>query len=232
MQTQDDNNYLPIPLYHGTSTLFLNSIINNGLGGVDPISEWKIIELSKEVYQQSELHLKGNSLFIKSACSFKSMTEQSNLGCLNWQHGKPYLSSYEITAAKYPIGNKFGSEILTYTFEFLKELINLKIKYVMKDLYEKYRFLFDLLETNPKPVLIKATNIPISALLTENGGDPKSYINEISDLLKYKSENKKNNLPQFNFQLISAIPITKLNYWGIRVVNYSDIWPKYNLYEI
>lgn len=45
----DKNGRLLIDLYPGTSTLFLDSIIGNGLGAVNPMKEWGILELAREV---------------------------------------------------------------------------------------------------------------------------------------------------------------------------------------
>lgn len=41
---------LNIHLYHGTSTLFLDSILKHGLAGVNPVKEWELVELCNEVY--------------------------------------------------------------------------------------------------------------------------------------------------------------------------------------
>src|ERR1044071_6013102 len=88
----NDENHLTIDLFHGTSTLFMDSIIQNGLGGINPVIEWKLLELSKEVYELSEQHLQETKLFKVSSTSFKKMTEQSNGGSFNFQHGDTYLS--------------------------------------------------------------------------------------------------------------------------------------------
>ena len=136
------DNQLNIDLYHGTSTLFLDSIVENGLGGINPIAEWKILDLCKEVYGLSEQHLTETELFQKSAYSLKLMAEQTNNGGFNYQHGDCYLSPSMQTAARYAIDMEYGSEILSYTMMFLKELINRDIQGVKSDLYRKYPKLF------------------------------------------------------------------------------------------
>jgi len=41
-------------LYHGTLSLFLDGIIKNGLGGMNPISEWKNLDLAREIHPMVE----------------------------------------------------------------------------------------------------------------------------------------------------------------------------------
>ena len=36
---------LTIDLFHGTSSLFLDSILSHGLGGINPVKDWKILEI-------------------------------------------------------------------------------------------------------------------------------------------------------------------------------------------
>jgi hypothetical protein len=36
---------LNFDLYHLTSTLFLDSIVQNGLGAINPVREWNILDL-------------------------------------------------------------------------------------------------------------------------------------------------------------------------------------------
>ena len=57
----DENGRLLIDLYHGTSTLFLDSIIANGFGAVNPINgefwNWSYLGLA------NALHIKPDKLF-------------------------------------------------------------------------------------------------------------------------------------------------------------------------
>lgn len=104
----NNKNQLTIDLFHGTSTLFLDSIVQNGLGGINPISQWNVLELSKEVLELSEEHLKENEIYVIKSFSFRKMTEQSNEGMFNFQHGQTYLSPSRDTASSYAINKEFG----------------------------------------------------------------------------------------------------------------------------
>lgn len=223
---------LPVDLYHGTSTLFLDSIIASGLGAVNPIKEWNVLELSKEVYDLSVIHLQETGLFQVSSSSFKFMTEQKNSGSFNFQHGSTYLSPSKQTAAHYAIRKRYGSEILTYTIEFLKELLCMDISYVKKDLYMKYPEIFGFIECCPSPLLVQVSNVNKWSLLDEYGSDPQQNINQIEELAIEDSSLIDTYLQQCNFRLTSPVTVENLKFWLINVQEWNPQFPKYNLYQI
>ena len=45
-----DGERMLLPLYHGTSTMFHSSIVDNGLGAVNPNDEVRSLELISELY--------------------------------------------------------------------------------------------------------------------------------------------------------------------------------------
>jgi len=222
---------LPCPLYHGTSTLFLDSIVSHGLGGVNPIVEWKLVDLAKEVFALSEEYLKKTELFQISSYSFKKMAEQSNGGSFNFQHGDTYLSPSKQTAARYAIGKRYGSEMLTYTINFLTELLRMDIDYVKLDLRKKYKKIFGLIGANPSPLLIMVNTIDKTSLLNEYGEDPSDNFAEMSEVLE---DNLDPNLclQQTNFRLSVPIQANELRFWLINVQKLHSLTPKYNLYEV
>jgi hypothetical protein len=224
--------FLPINLYHGTSTIFLDSIIENGLGGINPIKEWKLLELSKEIYSLSEQHLQETDLFKVSSRSFKNMSEQSNSGLFNWQHGDTYLSPSINTAARYAINKEFGSEFLTYNIIFLKELIKAKIPYVTVELFKKYKKIFGLIEAKPSPIIVQTTKIPISFLLDEHGNDCASNIEQINELMHLDDALRQLYLQQCNFRLTRPIQKSDLTFWFVNVQEWNPLSPKYNLYNL
>ena len=225
------NTKLPIDLYHGTSTLFLDSIIKNGLGGINPAIEWKVLELTQEVYKLSELHLKETHLFQVSSNSFKQMAKQSNNG-FNFQHGDTYLSPARSTAARYAMSKRYGSELLTYTIDFLKELISLDIHYVKNNLYKKYPKVFGLIEANPSPLIIQVKNLSASSLLNEYGESATENLKEINELMNETSSMRDRMLQQTNFRLTTPVGADNLKFFLVNVQNWDPYGPKYNMYEL
>lgn len=107
------------------------------------------------------------------------MVEQSDEGAFNFQHGDTYLSPAPGTACRYAIRKEYGSEVLTYTLRFLKELLQKEIKYVESDLFMKYREVYGLIEAKPSPLLIKVKGISTEALLSEHGDSPKENYEQL-----------------------------------------------------
>jgi hypothetical protein len=224
---------LTIPLYHGTSTLFLGSIIKHGLGGFNAMKEWKIFELAKEVYNLSEEHLIHTDLFKRSSASFSKMVNQSNADIYNWQHGETYLSSSSQTAARYAINKEYGSELLTYTLNFLNQLLKLNLSYVKGDLYRKYENVFALIEMRPAPILIEVEGVPKSSLIDELGNDPQLQFANIEDVLQSGVADPQLYLQRTNFRLVSPIPVSsRIKFWLIDVKYWHQFDSHYDLYEI
>lgn len=111
-------NSLPIPLYHGTSTLFLDGILRTGLGGLNPIAEWRVLEFAKAIHPLVTQYLSQDERWMVKAQSFGFMVDQKSAH-MNFQHGDTYLSPALETAARYAIDKRYGSELLTYGLEFL-----------------------------------------------------------------------------------------------------------------
>ncbi len=223
---------LNFDLYHGTSTLFLDSIVQHGLGAINPVKEWNILDLCREVYELSEEYLRDTQLYANSIHSFKMMAEQSNEKVFNYQHGDTYLSPAKSTAIRYAINKEYGSEMLTYTIDFLKELLKKEISYVSTELYQKYWKIYDLIEAKPSPLLVQIKNVNINSLLSEKGDDPIINLNILQDFIKEGNESFEIMGQQLNFRLTTPIDLKNLQFWLINVHKYHQFAPLYNLYEI
>lgn len=230
--TISSENRLNVDLYHGTSTLFLDSITQNGLGAINPVKEWNILELCQEVYELSEEHLKDTKLYEISIHSLKFMSEQMNKGSMNFQHGDTYLSPVKETGIRYAIDKEYGSELLTYTINFLKELLNKDIPYVKTELFQRFPKIFGLIEAKPSPILIQVKNADIFSLLSEDGKDPFYNLKFMQESMNKGGKMYDLLCQQSNFRLTAPIPIENLKFWFINVQEYHHILPKYNLYEI
>ena len=223
---------LNIDLYHGTSTLFLDSIVENGLGGINPVRDWNLLELAKEVFEQSKLYLEETEIFQKSCWSFENMVNQKVYENSNWQHGDTYLSPSIQTAVNYAIDKEYGSELFTYTLLFLKELTDRKIQYVIRDLYQRFPKMFQLINARPAPVLISASRISLTGLLNEHGEIPiENFIRLEKSFVERPDDYQKRN-GQNNFRLSGPIPVQQLKFYIVNITQWNIHQPVYNLYEI
>ncbi len=228
-----ENGLLSIPLYHGTSSLFLDSIIDHGLAGRNPIADWKILEIAKEVLNLSEIHLSDFETFVIREVSFRKMVDQKiTKGGMNFQHGDTYISPSERTAIQYAIDKQYGSELLTYTIDLLRELERRDVPGVRTTLYKKYHHIFSLLDISPAPILVKLTKVPVTNLLSEFGEDASDNLEMIEtnfrDHPKFANELNQQN----NFRLKIPIITDQLQFWLINVKSYSQWKPEYTLYKI
>jgi hypothetical protein len=231
MTQRDHSGRLPIPLYHGTSSLFLEGIFRTGLGGTNPILEWKILEFAQLIYPLTEQHLLSRPDLASRVQSFGWMVQQKSTG-MNFQHGDTYLSPARSTAVRYAVNKRYGSELLTYTLDLLGELIRLNIDAVTGRLYREYQQIFDLLDISPAPLLIRADNVFSTALKSEYGGDVEATIEQIRTTIQQSPRDWETMLQQCNFRLAEPIPAGELEIWMLAVSRWDRFTPEYSLYKL
>ena len=109
-----------------------------------------------------------------------------------------------------------GSELLTNTADFLKELIKRGIGEATHELYREYPEVFRLMETSPSALLIEINGLTISELKSENGDDPKEAI---EFLQKNKDLIKKTSLFK-NFRLLRRVDSSEIKIYMINVLEW------------
>jgi len=159
------------------------------------------------------------------------MVEQKSAG-LNFQHGHTYLSPSAGTASRYAINQRYGSELLTYTLEFLDELIRRKVTGVTDKLYQAYPHIFEKLDAPPAPLLVRVEGVAPTALLAENGGDATFNVKHICETVQGSSDSVDVLLQQYNFRLCRPVPVARLRFWFINVTRWSPYAPDYRLHAL
>jgi hypothetical protein len=224
------NEVFPLPLYHGTSTLFLEGILNLGLGGKDPLSDLGLPQFIIEIQPLIEANLLNTDTYQARAGSWEQMRMQ-RVGAWNFQHGQTYLSPSKDTAIRYASNKRYGSELLTYTLDFLQMLVDREIP-VISTLYQRYPRIFDLLSLSPAPLLIRVDDVPTISLLDERGNQPALAIAQVKKLMDKYPDQTDTLLQQLNFRLIDTIPKDLLRIWMINVIKHNMLAPECSLYEI
>lgn len=220
---------LPIPLYHGTSTLFLAGIAESGLGGTNPLAELRVLDFARAILPLVQEHFSSDRGWMQKAQSFGLMAQQLSAS-MNFQHGDAYLSPSRDTAIRYAVNKKFGSELLTYSLEFLQELLNRKVQGVADRLYQQFPQIFRFLDISCAPLLIEVNGIPTSSLIDEHGGDADHNISQIHEVLKDSAEMTGLLLQQTNFRLRVPAPLARLTFWLINVHQWHPFTPDYSLH--
>lgn len=222
------NAKLDLPLFHGTSSLFIESILEHGLGGQDPIATLKVRDFSEQLLPIAEEHLASNDDYLPKLQSFGLMIGQHK-GAMNFEHGQTYLSPSKLTAVRYASNNSYGSEILSSAIDFLR-ILWLKDVPAIKPLFQSYPQICGLLDLSPAPLLIEAKGVSISDLQSESGGDPTEHVR----LLKEISETDMIDVvgQQSNFRLVSPVPCEAIKVYLINVTRWHPGLPEYKLYQL
>lgn len=223
--------HLPVPLFHGTSSLFLDGIAKYGLGGKNPVTEWRLLEFARELAPLVETHLAPLDKFMVRAGSFRRMANQFS-AAMNFQHGETYLTPSRSTAIRYATSNSHGSELLSYSLEFLRALVDRDVPTVSDSLYRKYPHIFQKLDISVAPVLIQINNVSTLALESEFGGDSAHGIEEILAAYKDDSESVDDRCQQSNFRLRVPIPKADLSVWLVAVARWDPFQPDYELFPV
>lgn len=226
---------LTIPLYHGTSSIFLDSIFEFGLGGKNIITDWKVLEAAREIFYFAQTYCKSTNLWRISSPSFERMVNQESTGAgFNFQHGNVYLSPNRDTCIRYAT-KKDGSELISYTMDFFDEVKKLNQQKIVKDLCRKYPELFKLVNTVPAPILIEIRNIATSSLLDEHGNDPQKFLDRIDMNMNEEPELAIHMNQQLNFRLKNSFDSNEMKVSLINVANNNrklSATPTYSLYKI
>lgn len=162
---------LRLPLFHGTSSLWLESIGQNGLGGAwPPIHEAKAL-LGKilERIPPSDRDLGAEKMVLQEE------------GFTNWQHGQVYFSLAFDDAEHYARSNALGSELLSECLRHAEEF----------DLVEMLpEWLKDIAGLPKVPVVLKVAEVHIDWLEQERrlGGKAEDALKKLDEFReKYHS---------------------------------------------
>jgi hypothetical protein len=222
---------LPFPLFHGTSTAFLEDIRSLGLGAKDPLAEIGLYEFVKDLMPIIDANLKGMAIYEARRQSFGLMAEQK-IAAMNFQHGQTYLSPSKKTAIRYAVNKRYGSELLSYSLVFLQLLLDLEVPGVASELYQRHPAVFRFLDISPSPMLVRADDVPLASLLTENGKDTAGSVERLLQLWETGEKQLEEFGQQTNFRLINPLAASQTKLWFVNVTEWNSFTPKYTLYDL
>ena len=219
-----------VPLYHGTSSLFLSGILEHGLGGWNPIEEWRVVDFAKELLPYVHQNLGSDQRWMVKISSFGMMADQLCAG-MNYQHGHVYLSPSRSQAIGYTISKRWGSELLSFSLDFLDELTRREAPGVCDDLYQRWRHIFELLQVPAAPLLIETRGLTEADLVLERGEPVGHYLQTIIRSYRRESMNPY-NIPGACFRLQTVVPASRLRIWLMGVHHPFKFDPDYSLFEV
>lgn len=220
---------IPVSLYHGTSSLFLEGILEDGLCGRDPLTEWRVLEFARAIAPLVKKHCAPRDDLEAKAESFARMVNQQ-AAALNFPHGQAYVTPSIFKAVQYAANTRYGSELLTYALDFLSELIRMDVEGVTSSLSGRFPQIFEKLDISPAPLLVRVDAVPIQAVLTETGEDPSPRVKWIREVTENADFDPEVLLQQVNFRLIEPAPVADISF--IHVTRWDRFAPVYTLFAL
>jgi len=203
--------------WHGTSSIFLDSIRSKGLGAINPATDYKLLDVLSFLYDEIIKHQITHPVFLTNKSSIEAAIAQGTLELdgmlLNFKHDGIYMSASPIKAAYYACLNLVGSEILEKCLILLSVLmdagkepeipVELDVFGVRKHLNQR-----------AKPIMIEITEITDDQLLLENGDDPTALLREMRETFPNQPIAQQFERLQFcNFKLLNPVPASKLRFY-------------------
>lgn len=205
------NGELLIPLYHGTSSLFSDSILEFGLGSINPIEQFSVRPFMRSLFDLSEALRRNDRSWHDSKYVVQWMLDQEVFETgANFQHGQTYLSPSRRSAVGYALTNRFGSELLTQTYRLFRWLMENKANLLTEMQLDRHP-VAKLFKSKPEPILITACQVNLSHLAAEDGGSVEPVVEELSQFLSLFKESPDEVLSKsgvtvnFNFRLIAPL---------------------------
>ncbi len=166
MSSINTSDFLPFPLYHGTSTLWLHSIKEHGLGGRDIVSEFGARQYMEEAVEYlSNLSEDCQPDFWTLDIWNRMALQEVTAGGFNFRHNGLYVTANRAKALDYA-ENLLGSELLTECSK-----VNQLLESLPKplDWPKKYGRLLELFQGSYRPLLVRIDLVRPEDLLSEVG---------------------------------------------------------------
>jgi hypothetical protein len=178
---------LKVPLYHGTNSIWWESIREYGLGGRNVITELGVIELLKELLTISDANgLEAPSDKLRHSAE-NIATQKVGVEGWNYRHGTTYLCAAPMKAAAYTSARRCGSEAIEYCLGWY-EMIHEKCPELLVQLSERLEPLLAISAKGGVPLVLEVRDIPSDILRDERGKDIKAVLDHLSELVTWHSD--------------------------------------------
>ncbi|MCD8401452.1 hypothetical protein G1K66_12950 [Tenacibaculum finnmarkense] len=210
--------------YHGTSTIFLKSIRDNGLGKINPNTDFKNLDVLIYLKNLCEKFLIKNSEYIEIRDTTLAMAQQSflkikdkkgNTHLLNYKHDGIYVAISMQRAAIYASLNKYGSEILERCIILFNILKKDNIEFKIPNEINLFK-IENYINYESKPIIIEIDGIDDDKLEKENGEIASDFLESLRKEIPFMSEKKKFEYLQFcNFKILEPIEPKRIKFYEL-----------------
>ena len=200
--------------YHGTSSVYLDSIRETGLGAVNPNQRYRLLDLLSHLLHSFEAAFPDDISTLQFRRFARAMANQSQFDevfngrthVLNFRNNNTYVAFHPSRAMRYAAINRFGSEVLTNCVT-LHEL--LRSRGWQDEIPQDLNTIeLDSIQTQSSfPVFIEVDSIRPEMLLDEYGGSGVKKLRQIEKLrLAISEEDFFRESQLWNFELLRPIP--------------------------
>jgi hypothetical protein len=206
---------LTVPLFHGTSSLFYDSILETGLGGRNIVGDLGLRAIAQKLLRYEEQLATvptwpfEKRLLLQIAEDPSSQTPGGR-GGFSFRYGNTCVTPSKQTAARYALLNR-GSEALAGTLKVLEPLLDQLPSLVADEQFSKIL----AFSSRPRiPTFIEANDVPEMFLQAEHGG-PRGPVLEFIESALSDPETYDTMVQQANFELIRPVPASELQFYKI-----------------
>lgn len=205
---------LTVSLFHGTSTLFYDSILSNGLGGRNIVEDMgirdaarKLLELSAPYREQEEWMLDINGC--DNIAADPANDRVSNNKLFNFRYGGTYVSASSETASTYASLYASGGEALTHVLKLYRRL-----SAIFPGMVDSPQFaaLASFASKPARPLLVEAAEVEIDSLRSEHGGEIQEILDGMESALE-DPEFYDALVGQHNFELTRPVAASQLRFY-------------------
>jgi hypothetical protein len=206
---------LSVPLFHGTSSLFYDSILETGLGGRNVVRHLGLRAIAQKIltYEEQLAIVPAwafeKRLLLEIAQDPSSQTPAVH-GGFSFRYGSTCVTPSKQTAARYALLNR-GSEALAGTLRVLEALLDQLPKLTVDEQFSK---VLAFSSRSRIPILIEAHDVPEMFLRAEQGG-PRGPVLEFIESALSDPEDYDTTVLQANFELLRPIPASQLQFYKI-----------------
>lgn len=196
---------LMVPLYHGTSSHYLDSINKYGLGGVRDAIVFDMNVLSALADRLSDPSNQTEWWELNSVFVEPMLEQRITGGGFNFRYGGTYLTPSRFTACRYATSNRMGSEYISTIHQAFAALLAVNATEANEIIPSDHR-LRDIFEAKHSPILITVKGLGAEMLRTEKGENIESQLERMIEMKSAVAGVDPEVLwQQFNFEISRAI---------------------------
>ena len=205
---------LTVPLFHGTSTLFYESIRKTGLGGRNLLEEIGLGAAIRELLKHEELLDQIPSWDMEKRFMPRIAGLEENPRGSIFRYYGTYLTPSKEAALRYATLYECGSEALTCTLKVIKPA---EVQLPELASQEPFPSILTFAEQQKSPLLVEARDVREEWLRSEGGDPPRTVLELLQDALNDPGlyDIWDTWLSQSNFELVHPIPPAQLRFFQI-----------------